>query len=314
MLADGAHGVLRQDLERSRTARPAAGEPAQAFEQGRLGAHERRAAVGEGHACAGLSERDGGLRSRVAAARDEAAPAAEVGRIVEAIVDLVETLPGHVEAPEVAAAADGDEHPPRPQDGAVLQAHAQPGARALDALGAPVSDADARTCRLRAQLRDQRFLDVGMNLERSGRCHVVRIGEDRLAAREVHERRERLGGLQHDEVQPVALRFDRRRHSGDAAADDHQVVRPGDRGGAGQIGRDRPYGPRSGVERELEQRNAGEVARHVDAGDAGRAVRADLGQLLHRAGRPLRVQPVRVGLEQSGLQGIATARRDARRR
>ena len=147
-------------------------------------------------------------------------------------------------------------------------------------------DGHADALDLRAQFVEQLLLHGRAHLQRTLRQEVHRIREDRFAAREVRDRRERSRALDHFERQALQLRFDRGRHAGDAAAQDHDVHEIGVRrlATALRVRRDRAHRAHARVERELEERHARQVAAHehtghvraaAGSGDAG--ARAALG-------------------------------------
>src|SRR6185295_7237675 len=70
---------------------------------------------------------------------------------------------------------------------------------------------------------------------------------------------------------------------------------------------------RAGIERELEERDPGEIARDVDPGNVGGSVRADFRKALHGSRGPPRVEPVGVPGDQAE-HGASTIHAPARPR
>jgi hypothetical protein len=268
-----------------------------------LRARELWSAVGERDRRAALRERDRRLQRAVAAADDEHRLARELLGIVQAVEDLAGILAGHAELAEVARAADRDDHTAREELLAAAQPHRELAAFAFDAFHVRDPRPDAALERLCVELGDQRLLHRRAELQLARRRHVGRVGEDRLRLREVDDRRERFARFEQLELEPGLLRFERRRHPGHAAADDHQVLDAWlallrFRVEAG-VGDDRPHRARAGVGGELEQRDPGQVADDVEPGHVGRAVLADLGQLLDGPRGPAGVEPLRVATDEA---------------
>src|SRR5262249_10025427 len=114
-------------------------------------ARELLLAIGEGHMGAGVSERDGGLQSRVAASDDHDLLADKLFGVIKAIENFVEVLSWNAQPPVVAAAADGDDDAACPRNCfLVAMMEQEDAAFSLDSL-------DAREDRLDAGL-----LSVGL--------------------------------------------------------------------------------------------------------------------------------------------------------
>jgi hypothetical protein len=166
-------------------------------------------------------------------------------------------------------------------------------AGALDALRLARARPIARV--LLAQLVDQRLLDLRRELQLARRRHVGRVGVDRLRLGEVDDRREGLGRLEHLEREALLARLERRRHAETPPPTIARSSTPAARAPwRTRLARDRLHGARAGVGRELQQRDAGQVADDVQPGHRGRAVGRDLGQPLDDAGRPASVEPLEV--------------------
>jgi hypothetical protein len=272
----------------------------------RPGARELSSAVAQRHGCARVVQRHRGLHGAVAAAHDQDAAAAKAGRVVQPVGDLRQILTGHVEAAVAAALAQRDDdvaraerrRPPRRRNGGggiVGQQDLVPRGGAPQALGRhPEGERKVHVAHLCPQLLEQVLLRRRCHLQRTARLHREREGEDGLRFREVDDRRERLGALEHEKPQSLAVRLERGGHAGHARAQDHQV----ERGLAGGSGRGDPlHGRGPGVARELEQGHAGQVTDHIHARQGGRAVRADDRPALDPARRHVEMEPTGVAAE-----------------
>ncbi len=267
-----------------------------------LGPRELGLPVGEGDMRAGPGQRDGGFERRVAAPHDESLLPREIVGVVEPVVDIVSILAGNPEHSEVSALSDRDEDPPRPERLAPRDMHFDFPADPLEALSAAWDGEDSRCLRLAAKLIQERFLDVGRDLKVASRRHRLGVGVDRLRLGEIDDREERLGRLEDREGEILFLRLDCRGHSGDTGADDDEVMEAGTgwSGAERRVAGDPLDDLGAGVEREFEERNAGEVARDVDARHARAPAFADLRERLHGARGPPRVKPARVSGDQAG--------------
>jgi hypothetical protein len=259
-----------------------------------LGARQLRAAAGEGDVRARHGERDRGLGGGVAAAHHQGALAGEIGGVVEAVVHAARILARDLEHAEAAGATDRDQHAPRAQRLALGEDHEQVIAALPDALGAALNHVDLLGRDLALQLLDQCLLHRGSHREPAGGLHRERVGVDRLSPGKVDERRERPRRFDHAEREAAALRFDRGREARDPGAHDHQIERAGRCRPARKIGGDLGHDARAGIERELEERDALQIAREVHARHGRAAVRAYFREALDGAGGPAPVEPARV--------------------
>ena len=201
------------------------GEPAQALQVLGLRLGELATAVRKGHLGAALRQGHRCFQGAVAAADHQDLPAAEIHRVVQPVIDLVQILAGHVQLAEAAAAADGHDGPQAAHRRGAAHRGLQEAAGAPHPLDVPLSD--RHVARLGQELFVQRFLHVRGYLKVAGRRHPPRIGVDRLGLRKVGDRLERPLRLEQHQVEAGLAGLERRRHAGDAPADDDQVVHPG---------------------------------------------------------------------------------------
>ena len=259
----------------------------------------------ERHCGPGLGERDRGLERGVASAHDQRVPPREVGRIVQAVVHLVERLARNAKPAEVAAPPDRDQHARGLERAASGELELEAARAALDPLHARDARHEAEFLALRLELLDERLLDVGRYAQLAGRLNGARVRVDRLSLREVDQRRERARGLEELESESDALRLGARREAGHAGADDDEREHSRRCRAAREIRGDRAGGARPGVERELEQRNPGQIPADVKPGHGRRAARADPWQRLDLARGPAEVQPVRIARQDAGQSDLA---------
>ena len=241
---------------------------------------------------AGQNERDRGLERGVASPHDQSLLPREILGVMEAVVHPVEVLAGHAQFAEVPAPSDRDQHAARLDRRPAREPHAEISTAPLQALRTGGHGRDPRLLGLRLQLFDQLLFHVGGDLELAGRLHGARIGVDGLPLREVHEGREGLRRLEDLEAQSLLLGLDRRGHARNARANDREIQDAAIAGASIRCRRERAT--RARVESELEERDPGQIpgdrgTRHVRG-----PVAARLGELLHRSGRPARVEPPRV--------------------
>ncbi len=202
----------------------------------------------------------------------------------------------------IAAAADRDEDAAR--DGrrlAVRVMEKERSAAPLDTLDPRGRDGDARVAPRLLEIGEQRLLGMDLGAERQlpGWRHSRRIGVDRLGLRKIDDGGERLRRLEDGVAQSGGLRLDRGRDPGDAGADDRDVDNLGL--GAAAAARREVGFPQDGLDGagarvggELQERDAGQVARDADTRHGRRAVLAHLGEALHGPRGPPGVQPARV--------------------
>ena len=197
-----------------------------------------------------------------------------------------------------------DDDPARPNRVAPGDDQLEPPFLAAHLLDAGHGRGDPLLQGLGLELGYQRLLDLGGELQVAGGHHFGRIGEDRLAAREVDDGRERLGRLEQLEAQAGFPGGEGRGHAADPGADDGDVEDLPVTAGLplllkARIAADVFDRPGAAVGGELQQRDAGEVADDVQPGNVAAVVPVDLGQLLHHPGGPAGVQPLRVGSQRS---------------
>ena len=207
---------------------------------------------------------------------------------METIVDLVQVLAGDVEPAEVAAAADRHDHAQRAKCATVFERDLQQAVAAAQRFDSTFAHLDVLG--LFVKLVEQILLDSGAKAHLAGGLEVGRVGVDRLALGEVGHGLKTAIGFEDGKTQASFRGFERRGHAADAGADDQQVedlrglcFPVGREGG---IGNDRAHGAGAGVGRKLEQRDAGQVADDVDAGQARAQVTAEFGQPLDVTGGP----------------------------
>ena len=291
--ANLVHAAIETHLD-PRGAAHAVLEPSQRLERLSLRSPEVVPAVSERHACARLGERDRGLERGIASAHHQHSPAAEIARIVEAAIDVLPILARDPKPAEIAGATDRDQHVASDQRRLTRQMHHHARSAALDALRTRPERADAGARHLLPQLVQQCFLHAGAHLEIARGSHRARVGEDRLAPGDVDQGRERLGRFEHLEAQAGLGCLESGAHPGHPGADHDEIQLTGRRRPRRNVAGDPASHARAPVERELEQRNAAQVAGDEYAGDAGRPVRAQHRQRFGGARRPPGVKPSRV--------------------
>ena len=217
---------------------------------------------------------------------------------------LSSSSPGTPSLRKFPRTPDGGDHPARAHRAAAGDDQLEQPSLAAHLLDARHGRGDPLLQGLGLELGHQRLLDLGAELQVAGGRHVGRISEDRLAAREVDDGRERLGRLEQLEAQAGFPGGEGRGHAADPGADDGDVEGLPVTAGLflllkARIAADVLDRPGAAVGGELQQRDAGEVADDVQPGNAAAVVRVDLGQLLDHPGGPAGVQPLRVRSQRS---------------